>query len=167
MYMVYTLYIADYVTILTPFFHPLHAQIYWRCTVVQPVGMTDTYPRVSFRSYRRALMIHFVGGSADLLVRLDVRGVCLGSRSWTVNVHVTENARAIRLDGDLSAISIGNTDRQHDLIRLRLVVYSRATMRNDELLTRASEIVRYRSWLGELVWDRVRWIEKGLSKLEL
>lgn len=129
--------------------------------------MTDTYPRVSFRSYRRALMIHFVGGSADLLVRLDVRGVCLGSRSWTVNVHVTENARAIRLDGDLSAISIGNTDRQHDLIRLRLVVYSRATMRNDELLTRASEIVRYRSWLGELVWDRVRWIEKGLSKLEL
>ncbi|XP_076289096.1 uncharacterized protein LOC143213280 isoform X2 [Lasioglossum baleicum] len=47
--------------------------------------MTDTYPRVNFRSYRRTVVIHFVGGSVDLLVRLEAELMyegCASARSW-------------------------------------------------------------------------------------
>lgn len=97
---------TDYVTVLSPFFHPLDTldESTRGLTVVQPVRMTDiTYPRANFRSYRMRGHDSFRGWiGRSTTVRRDVRGVCPGSRSWTVNVRVAENGRAIRSDGAIS-----------------------------------------------------------------
>lgn len=97
---------------LSSFFHPLHAWIDSRLTVVQPVRMTDiTYPRVNFRSYRMRGHDSFRGWIGRSTFDVMYEG-CPGSRSWTVNVRVAENGRAIRLDGAISPRS-GSATRSY------------------------------------------------------
>lgn len=52
----------------------------------------DAYPRVNFRSYLSEVVIHFVGGSVDLLVRREAGLMyegCASTRTWRTDVRVT------------------------------------------------------------------------------
>lgn len=82
----------------------------YRCATSQNDRYNVSPREFSIVSYARSWFISWVDRS--IYVQRDVRGVCPGSRSWTVNVRVAENGRAIRLDGAISPRS-GSATRSY------------------------------------------------------